>query len=348
MGLCIVASNIWVYKQSVYINGTKSTPHDLPFGVPQGSVLGPLLFTLYTIPLGQIASKYGLSYHIYADDTQLYIAFRPSDQASTNNIIIRIQNCFAEIKTWMSENLLKLNGDKTEFLIMTLKKHQNNIEIEYLELDSVRIYPADSVRNLGAMFDKLLNMEAFVNAKCKSARYCLRNISRVRRGLTTAATETLVNAYVTSKLDYCNVLLNGLPSKLISRIQKVQNYAARVITFHPLRESITPILAHLHWLPVEQRVQYKVLLYVYKAVNGNAPQYISQLLQPYIPSRSLRSADKGLLVEPEFRLNSYGGRAFEISAPRLWNALPEKCRAANSVNIFKRELKTHLFRHAYY
>ena len=334
-------------KQSVYINGTKSSPHELPFGVPQGSVLGPVLFTLYTIPLGQIASKYGLCYHIYADDTQLYIAFRPIDQAATNDIIIKIQNCFSEIKTWMSENFLKLNGDKTEFLIMTLKNHQSSIEIEYLELDSVRIYPADSVRNLGAMFDRLLNMEAFVNAKCKSARYCLRNISRVRRGLTTAATETLNNAYVTSKLDYCNVLLNGLPAKLMSRIQKVQNYAARVITYHPLREHITPILAHLHWLPVEQRVQFKVLLYVYKAVTGLAPPYITQLLQPYTPTRSLRSADKGLLVEPDFRIDTYGGRAFESSAPRLWNALPERCRTAKSVNIFKKELKTHLFRKAY-
>ena len=278
-------------KQSVYINGTKSAPHNLPFGVPQGSVLGPLLFTLYTIPLGEIARKYGLLYHIYADDTQLYIAFRPKDKASTSDIIIKIQNCFSEIKTWMSENLLKLNGDKTEFLIMTLKKHQHNIEVEYLELDSVRIYPSKSVRNLGAVFDNLLNMEAFINAKCKSARYCLRNISRVRRGLTTAATETLVNAYVTSKLDYCNVLLNGLPSKLLSRLQKVQNYAARVITYHPLRESITPTLASLHWLPIEQRVHYKVLLYVYKAVNGQAPLYMVELLRPYIPTRSLRSAD---------------------------------------------------------
>ena len=145
-------------KQSVYINGTKSAPHNLPFGVPQGSVLGPLLFTLYTIPLGEIARKYGLLYHIYADDTQLYIAFRPKDKASTSDIIIKIQNCFSEIKTWMSENLLKLNGDKTEFLIMTLKKHQHNIEVEYLELDSVRIYPSESVRNLGAVFDNLLNV----------------------------------------------------------------------------------------------------------------------------------------------------------------------------------------------
>ena len=178
--------------------------------------------------------------------------------------------------------------------------------------------------------------------------YCLRNISRVRRGLTTAATETLVNAYVTSKLDYCNVLLNGLPSKLLSRVQKVQNYAARVITYHPLRESITPTLASLHWLPIEQRVHYKVLLYVYKAVNGQAPLYIVELLRPYIPTRSLRSADKGLLIEPEYRLNSYGGRAFETSAPRLWNALPDRCRSAKSVNIFKKELKTYLFRLAYY
>ena len=132
------------------------------------------------------------------------------------------------------------------------------------------------------------------------------------------------------------MVLNGLPSKLLSRIQKVQNYAARIITYHPLRESITPILAHFHWLPVAQRIQYKVLLYVYKAVNGQALLYIAELLRPSTPTRRLRSADMSLLVEPEYRLKSYGGRAFEISAPRMWNALPERCRFAKSIDIFKR------------
>ena len=135
---------------------------------------------MYTLPLGDIARKFGLSIHIYADDTQLYISFKPRDPDSLAMSISNIQNCFTEIKEWMTENLLKLNGDKTE-LLLSLNKHlKDSITIKNISIDTVLIEPSESIRNLGAYFNIPMDHTDFVNQKCKSARYILHNISRVR------------------------------------------------------------------------------------------------------------------------------------------------------------------------
>ena len=116
--------------------------------------------------------------------------------------------------------------------------------------------------------------EAFVNSICKSAWFNLFNISRSRRSLTTDAAKILIQAYVMSKIDYCNSLLYGIPDKLLNRIQRIQNYAARVILRLHKFSHITPALATLHWLPVKRRIDFKIALLVYKALNGQAPAYI--------------------------------------------------------------------------
>ena len=340
-------------KQAVYLNKTKSSLRDLPYGVPQGSVLGPILFTLYTLPLGQIATKYGLKYHIYADDTQLYISFKPQDPTSLAGEIENIQSCFLEIKQWMTDNLLKLNGDKTELLISINKHKRQASPLQTVNLDGEVIELSSTIRNLGAHFNIPLDHSDFINVKCKAAHYSLRNISRVRSTLTRKACETLINAYVTSKMDYCNCLLYGVPSYAMERLQKVQNYAARVITKTPKYDHITPVLADLHWLPVKYRIEYKILLYVYKALHEEAPDYISELLVPYIPPRSLRSGDMPQghrLIPPAVipNYNCYGDRAFQNAAPILWNSLDQSVKDAPSSSAFKSRLKTYLFDLAYF
>jgi hypothetical protein len=115
-------------KQTILIDGSRSTETNLCFGVLQGSVLGLILITLYTTPLGNIANKFGLQYHLYADDTQLYVSFKPSDTESIQSTIGKIEQCYIEIKQWMDNNMLKLNGDKTKFLVVTNKKHSGAIK----------------------------------------------------------------------------------------------------------------------------------------------------------------------------------------------------------------------------
>ena len=313
----------------------------LSFGVPQGSVLGPILFTLYTTPLGAIARKCQLDFHLYADNTQLYMAFKLNNAESLPLVISNIQNCVVDIKSWMTANMLQLNMDKTEVVVLMNKSLRNPITMNKIKTDSIDI--SSSVRNLGAIFDSALSSEAFVNSICKSAWFNLFIISRSWRSLTTDAAKILIQAYVMSKIDYCNSLLYGIPDKLLNCIQRIQNYAARVVLRLHKFSHITPALATLHWLPVNRRIDFKIALLVYKALNGQAPAYIADLLQPYDPPRKLRSVDGQLLSQPPCRLKSYGDRGFCCAAPVIWNNIPHSGRTAKTVDNFKVKLKTHFY-----
>ena len=170
---------------------------------------------------------------------------------------------------------------------------------------------------------------------------------KIRKYLSQDTCEILVHAFISSKLDHCNSLLHGLPKYLLARLQAVQNAAARVVTLTPKHVHITPVLINLHWLPVECRITFKVLLLVYKALHGLAPSYISDLLNFKTYSRSLRSSCKEYLVVPRSRLKTYGDRAFSIAGPKLWNDLPLEIRKCASVATFKQSVKTFLFKLAY-
>ena len=130
-------------------------------------------------------------------------------------------------------------------------------------------------------------------------------------------------------------------------LPRVQNIAARLITKTPRSDHITPVLKELHWLPIERCLQYKVLLYTYKALHDISPSYLTDLLVPYQPTRSLRSEKKSILQVPCTRTLTYGDRSFRKSAPVLWNSLPEPVKSSTSVAIFKKRLKTYLFKQTY-
>ena len=204
-----------------------------------------------------------------------------------------------------------------------------------------------TAKNLGVILDSQLSFKAHITAVARSCRYTLYNIRRIRPFLTQESAQLLIQASVISKLDYCNSLLTGLPACALKPLQMIQNAAARLVFNQPKFSHVTPLLRSLHWLPVIARTEYKTLMLAYKATKGMAPSYLQNMIQPYKPSRSLRSANTGKLSEPSLKhpgQRSKRPRLFSLLAPKLWNELPSALRTADSLPIFRRNLKTHLFR----
>jgi hypothetical protein len=331
--------------QSVLINGVKSQLWELLFGVPQGSVLGPILFIIYTSPLGKILQKLGIKYHFYADDSQLYISFDIHEAGVATK---RIEEAVTTIKEWMSNNFLCLNEDKTEILLIASPSMHKKVNIPHLTIGSEKISPTSSAKNIGFIFDNIMGSHDQISLTSKSAWHQLRIIGKLRQYLDNKSTEQLVHAFVSSKLDINNALLYGLPDTLLHKFQVIQNAAARIVMRLPKYCHITPVLQDLHWLPVKQRIMYKILLTVFKALNNLAPAYITDLLARKSKSlREMRSDSKNLLIIPKSRTVGYGDRNFKVAGPILWNMLPDEMRACDNLDSFKTQLKTYLYHIAY-
>ena len=220
---------------------------------------------------------------------------------------------------------MRTNQTKTYLVIsFAISKH----------LESLSLKTRDQVRNLGVLIDSDLTFSSHIKSITKTAFYQLKNISRVKGFMSQTDQEKLIHAFISSRLDYCNGLLTGLPQKSIKQLQLIQNAAAQVLTRTKRSEHITPVLKSLHWLPVSYRIDFKILLLVYKSLNGLGPEYMNDILVEYKPSRALRSTDSGQIVEPRVQ-TKHGEAAFSRYAAQNWNKLPAELKSAPTVNIFK-------------
>lgn len=334
-------------KQRVMIKKEKSKTFNLNSGVPQGSCLGPILFLLYSSGLFQVVSRHLPDAHGYADDTQMYLSFKPVS-TSQDDAIRAIENCVAEVRAWMVSHKLLLNDTKTEFLIIGSRQQLSKVTINSVRVGDSDIEPVDSIKNLGSWFDKNMSMDIHIGKTCRKAFFSLYKIRQIRKFLTVESTKTLVHAIVTCHLDYCNSLLFGLPKYQYTRLQRVLNVAARLVCLIPKFDHITPVMIDLHWLPVKYRVHFKILLLVFKSLHGLAPTYISDLLHGKSIGRyHLRSDDHLLLSIPRTKRKTFGDRSFASSGPTLWNALPIDLKNLTNIDVFKRQLKTYLFKKAF-
>uniref|UniRef100_A0A8C2BQ02 Reverse transcriptase domain-containing protein n=1 Tax=Cyprinus carpio TaxID=7962 RepID=A0A8C2BQ02_CYPCA len=214
--------------------GEVSKSQQLATGVPQGSVLGPLLFSIYMTSLGSVIQKHGFSYHCYADDTQLYFSFQPDDPT----VVARISACLSDISSWMNDHHLQLNLTKTELLVVPANpSFHHNFSIQ---LGSSTITPSRTARNLGVVMDYQLSFTVNIATTTRSCRFALYNIRKIRPFLSEQATQLLVQALVLSRLDYCNALLAGLPACTIKPLQLIQNAAVRVVFNEPKTAHVTP------------------------------------------------------------------------------------------------------------
>ncbi len=320
----------------VKIGNCTSSLDYLTCGVPQGSILAPTLFSLYLLPLGSVFRKHGVSFHCYADDMQIYLRATKEKESAINTL----SACLDDVKSWLSKNFFFLNTDKTEVIFFgsSDSRHQNQLDFKHLHS-----FISPHVRNLCVVFDNHLKFNKQISSVVGSSFFHLRSLSKIKPFLSEVSLETAIHAFITSRLDYCNSLYYGISKIQIYRLQIVQNAAARFLKGCKTFDHITPILRSLHWLPVQHRIEFKILLLVYKSLNNLAPPYLTNLLHPYIPTRRLRAEEKCILQIPRTRLKTRGNRAFEVAGPTLWNNLPSHIRTAPTLSEFKSCLKTHLF-----
>ena len=329
--------------QSVSIDKSISTPSTLKYGVPQGSVLGPLMFVMYIYPLGHVLKPFGISYHLYADDTQLYDYAVPFE---TPRLAGKVSCAIASVCSWLGRNGLKMNEEKTEIMrIGTKSKLAIFNGPESITVINSQVPFVNKVKNLGVLFDPTLSFEHHISHLCRGLYLQLRRLGQIRPYLSTDSAKTLAVALILSRIDYCNAMLAGLPDDKIARLQRIQNSAARLVMRKSKRVSATALLRSLHWLPVKARIDYKIASLCHQCLNNERlPSYLNGLISTYSPQRALRSADSSLLVVPRYSLQTCGMRAFSVYGPTVWNSLPLKLRKTVCYDTFQRNLKTHYFK----
>lgn len=340
---CWFASYLRGREQYVRCGSTRSMAKLVLYGVPQGSVLRPILFLLYTADLIQLIERHDLCPHLYADDTQVYGFCRPS---ATVQLVDRLSACLADVASWMRSNRLQLNTAKTEVIWCTSTRRQHQIPQTPLSVGSDTVVPVRVVCDLGIYVDSDLTMRTHIAKTAASCFATLRQIRSIRRSVTRPVLQTLVVALVLTKLDYGCSTLAGLPACQLARLQSVLNAAARLIYGRRKFDHVTALLMELHWLRVPERITFRLAVLAYRCQHDTAPHYLAAQLSRVsnIERRQrLRSSSSTELVVPRTAHATIGDRAFNLSAARSWNSLPASVQSAESLDIFRRRLKTELF-----
>ena len=322
--------------QRVKIENEYSDSCEVPCGVPQGSVLGPVLFNINVRSQPLVFKSCMFSASSFADDSNGRRSFAMTFQFQVlkNEVV----NCMDKIVMWNNIHFMKINPEKTELLLLRPCSLNKKVIIKGVIFEDQCIRFSEQVKNVGVWIDSNLNMDKHVNSLVSHCYKILKDIRRVKKCLTKSHLEKLVHAVTTSRLDYCNSLFVNMSKSNLFKLQVAQNSAARLILSKRRRDSASESLRELHWLNIETRITYKILLLVHKVVRG----IFSENLSITYKSFNGRPSDDWLLNTPNFK-TKYGKRIFEYNGTRLWNALTPEMRKEENIKKYKTMLKTLLY-----
>ena len=322
-------------SQCIRLGRTTSETVTIRFGVPQGSVLGPVLFNLYIRSIYCSVKNLGFKILGYADDHQIYQSFNSCNQLNT--LTIQLRQCFRIIKNWMSLYCLQLNDSKTQIIVFGSRNVLNNIQLGGINMSpSTTIRFVSCVKNLGFLLDNQLNFQKQIVEVKRKCFHTIRNIRKIRFLLDDDQCKLIVNSLVISCLDYGNGLYYGITEKLFNQLQVIQNSAAKVVTKKFKYDHVGDDLNRLHWLTIKKRVIFKIALLTYKSLVGIAPTYLQEMFCYAHFGRHPK------LIIP-YSQSLHGQRSFSNAAPRIYNKLPDHIKSSARIDVFKKSLKTFLF-----
>ena len=318
---------------STKVNDVQSSPRPLKFGVPQGSLLGPLFYILYTSEIEQIVLNHGLKIITYADDCQIYITFRNQETKKSEKIL---KNCLSDIKVWMDNNFLKLNEEKTLVKMFT----PNKLELSYTGTQFLDFNLLNSVKTLGVIINDNLKFTDFISKKVQTCNLHLRNLYNIRHCLDEPTRILLVTNLILSTVDYCNILLLGATDKDLRPLRLILNRAIRFILSVKFRDHITPYYKRLHFLPIRLRIKFKACLIAHKVFYGQSPIYLQEEFVKYSPTRVLREGTGRdiFMFDQDPKDQRLSSRI-----KREWNTLQLNTRKCDTLSLFKSKLKSELF-----
>ena len=312
----------------------------IKYGVPQGSVLGPVLFNIYVRSLYSTVKQLKFAIHGYADDHQIYRSFKKIDEYAimTNEI----PNCFQQVSFWMIRHFLQINPGKTVVIVFGSPSllYQLHIKGVFLNADvCIRLSPV--VKSLGFHIDAELTFKYQVNKLKSKLLHKLRKIGRMRVFLTNEQIKILVQSSILLSIDYCNSLYYNCTKSVINQLQMIQNHACRVIFGLKRKELVEEKLKSLHWLKVQQRIEFKIILLMFKCIHSAAPLYLKELFynNDFGEMRTLSLHSSGVTALNE--------KAFQFAGIKLWNSLPNAIKGLTDINVFKKKVKTYLFNQSY-
>lgn len=337
---------LWIFsylnqrKQCVKVDGIESPVTTLSAGVPQGSVLGPVLFSAFIAPLADVIDSFNIPHHQYADDTNLYHSFTALDQQSC---LDHVSDCLNSVNNWFLTNGLLVNPSKSDSIFIGTSAQTKKINSPGVIMDGTLIPLSETVKSLGVVLDQHLTFEKHVKNLCRTCNFHIRSLRSLCSSLDSKTAETIGRSIVMSKMDYCNSLLAFTSKRNIHRIQVVQNNLARLVSGSDYRQSAAPILSSLHWLPIEQRIKYKITTMVFKSRINLLPEYLSNSLTVFTSARPIRTPFQNTYVIPRVR-TEVAKQSFSYAGSKLWNDLSNELRATASYQGFKKLLKTHYFK----
>ena len=269
-------------KFIVDIDGHHSKEINLKFSVPQGSLAGPILYLAYASTLRYVIPDTNMiNINGYADDHSLNKNFRTNNRIEEIHMIRSLELCMNDIKDWMDINRLKMNATKTEFIMFGSKKQLQKCTTESLKVNNDIVPTSETIKYLGTWLDQHLSFKTHIKKKCQTAMMNLQRIKAIHHMLSQEACHQLMLGLVMSHLDYINAILINLPQREIQKLQRIQNMAAKIVLCKSKYERSHESLQELHWLPIHRHIQHKILTLVYTCMNGQAPDYLINLLQTH-------------------------------------------------------------------